>query len=235
MPAGVPNATALKPAFTFAEALVKRRFREIRMRPEQGDITVGPERVMLLRADTLYVSFFDALTPLLGERGTIDLIYTVARETGRTDARAFIDALKPSHTATKVASGLSHMAFTGFASVEVHMDSIIADDDTFFLHYSHPNTIEAEALKARGKKSARAACHFTGGYFAGWCTESLNMHLHAKEVLCSARGDERCELIIAQRHKLEEHHRRLRALLAATPAPAAVASLPPGMPALPKR
>lgn len=210
MSTGLPNAASLKPAFTFAEALVKRRFTDVRMRPHNGNITIGGERFTLVRSDSLYLAFFAALVPLIGERGTIDLIYTVARESGRADARSFLDRFKPSLTATKIASGLSHMAHAGLASVEVFPDSSITEDDAFFLHYSHPNTIEVEALLKRDEIRVRGACHFTSGYFAGWCTEALNVHLHAREVLCIARGDERCELIMAPRNKLDDHYRRLR-------------------------
>jgi predicted hydrocarbon binding protein len=227
MPNGAPLVATLKPAFTFAEALVKRRFSDFLFRPQKGTVVVGAERYVLMRVESLYLSWFEALAPTMGERATIDLIYTVAREMGRSDARAFIDKLRPVHTSTRIASGLAYMAHAGLASVEVFSDSYTADDDTFFLHYSHPNTFETEVLRDRGKKSVRSACFFTGGYFAGWCTEALNMHLHTKEIQCKARGDERCELIMAPRQKLEEHHRRLRPVAPAAPAAPPLPKSPP--------
>jgi hypothetical protein len=129
---------------------------------------------------------------------------------GRSDAKAFIDTYRPVNEIAKLASGLVHMAHAGLASVEVLADTIAKQDDTFFFHYTCPSTFETEVLRDHGRRSIRCACFYSAGYAAGWCTEALNMHLHVREMVCKARGDDRCEFIMAPRPKLDDHYRRLR-------------------------
>lgn len=216
-----PVPAALKPAFTFAETLVKRRFNDLLMRPQKGTVMVGGERYVLVRSESLYLSWFDALARVLGEKATVDLLYSAAREMGRSDAKAFIDKFRLINEIARLASGLVHMAHAGLASVEIYPDSTPTDDDSFFLHYTHPSTFETEVLREHGRRSMRTACFYSAGYSAGWCTESLNMHLHVREILCKARGDERCEFIMAPRQKLDEHHRRMRPAKEGVPSQAA--------------
>jgi son of sevenless-like protein len=205
-----PLPPILRPAFTFADTLVSRRFQDLGMHPERGTVVLGGERYVLLRSESLYLSWFDALAQVLGEKATVDLLYNAAREMGRSDAKAFIDTYRPVNEIAKLASGLVHMAHAGLASVEVLADTVPKQDDSFFFHYTCPSTFETEVLRDHGRRSIRCACFYSAGYAAGWCTEALNMHLHVREMVCKARGDDRCEFIMAPRTKLDEHYRRLR-------------------------
>lgn len=202
---------ALRPEFTFAESTVRRYFSDFQIRSQGGLVLIGDERYVLVRADSLYFGWFEALASRLGEKAAVDLLYTVAREMGRDDAKALIDGCRISDFKTRVACGFFYMAFSGLASVEIFSDSQLSDNDSFFLHYIQLNTFEAEALRGVGRRSFRCACFYTAGFAAGFCTEALNMHLHAREVQCTARGDARCEFILAPRQKLEGYYRMVRA------------------------
>ncbi len=211
---------ALKPEFTFAESTVRRYFSDFQLRSQGGLLLVGDERSVLVRSDSLYFAWFEALASKLGEKVTVDLLYTAAREMGRHDAKAFLERCRVTNPTARVASGFFHMAFSGLAAVEIFADSQLADNDSFFLHYLQLNTFESEALKGMGRRSFRCACFYTAGFAAGFCTEAMNMHLHVREIQCVARGEERCEFLMAPRQKLEEHFRRIRAPQAPAPSPA---------------
>jgi hypothetical protein len=110
----------------------------------------------------------------------------------------------------RLASGPVHFAHAGWAFVEIFEDSAPASDDSYFLHYSHPNTFETEVLRARSISSDEGACLFSAGYSAGWCSAAFGIEVDAREIACVARGDERCEFIMAPEDKLDEHAARLR-------------------------
>ncbi len=200
-----------RPEFIFAESTVRRYFSDLQIRSQGGLLLVGDERYVLMRSDSLYFAWFEALASKLGEKATVDLLYTAAREMGRNDAKAFLERSRMSNFTARVASAFFHMAFSGLSAVEIFSDTQLADNDSFFLHYAQVNTFESEALAGMGRRSFRCACFYTAGFAAGFCTEAMNMHLHVREIQCVARGEERCEFLMAPRQKLEEHFRRLRA------------------------
>ena len=85
-----------------------------------------------------------------------------------------------------------------------------AMDDSYYLHYYHPNTFESEVLKQRGRKLSSCGCLFSAGYSAGWCSEAFHVEVHGREIRCLSSGDETCEFIMAPAGKLDEHQARLR-------------------------
>ena len=200
--------------FEAAEAFVERRFEHVVRRPDQGTIHVGDERYVLVRAEGLYLAWFDALAATFGDEAAAGFIYNSAREIGRADARSFAARLGVTDPVEKLASGPVHFAHAGWAFVDIFDTSRPATDESYFLHYSHPNTFETEVLRARGITRETCACLFSAGYSAGWCSDAFGLEVHAREVRCLARGDARCEFIMAPAHKLDEHEQRVRAAAA---------------------
>lgn len=199
----------LVPAFELAQLLVKRHFAETEQRPEEGTIHIGGERYVLVRADSLYLAWFTALSDAFGRSAATGFIYNTAREIGRNDCNAFSEKLGLSDGVARLASGPIHFAHAGWAFVEIFADSAPARDDSYFLHYSHPNTFETEVLSARNVTSETCACLFSAGYSAGWCSAAFAVDVHAREIACLARGDARCEFIMAPDGRLDEHQARL--------------------------
>ena len=201
----------MRPAFELAEALVKSKFEDLELDPSQGTIHVGGERYVLVRADSFYLGWMSALRGTFGDEAASGFIYNTGREIGRSDSTSFSQRLALTDGVARLASGPVHFAHAGWAFVEIFEDSVPAVDDSFFLHYVHPNTFETEVLRARGLHSSTCACLFSAGYSAGWCSEAFGVEVHAREITCLARGDSVCEFVMAPEGRLDEHEARLRA------------------------
>lgn len=195
--------------FIQAESHVGKLFEGFERKPEEGVIRVGTERYVLMRCESLYSTWFDALAASFGEDAARDFIYNTAREIGRSDAGEFAERLGLTDPVERLATGPVHFAHAGWAFVDILPDGGPAPDDSYFLHYRHPNTFEAEVLLKRGRKVEACACHFSAGYSAGWCSDAFQLELHGREIRCVARGDEHCEFIMAVADKLDAHEERL--------------------------
>lgn len=201
----------LAPPFQRAERFVEELFADVRRRPEQGTIHVGEDRYVLLRAESFYVSWHTALESCYGEESARELIYETARAIGQADCEAFSARLGVTDGVERLASGPIHFAHAGWALVDVCEDSAPAMDQTYYLHYLHPNTFESEVLKKRGTRAEQPSCVFSAGYSSGWCSHAFEIEVHARELRCVASGDDRCEFVMAPIHRLEEHAARVRA------------------------
>ena len=199
----------LEGPFLQAEKYVERLFDGFQRKPEEGVIRVGTERYVLMRCESLYSTWFDALTASFGEDAARDFIYNTAREIGRSDAAEFANRLDVSDGVERLSTGPVHFAHAGWALVEILADSAPAPDSSYFLHYRHPNTFEAEVLLKRGRKVDSCACHFSAGYSAGWCSDAFQLEVHGREIQCTARGDAHCEFIMAVSDELDAHEARL--------------------------
>src|SRR5688572_8066988 len=162
-----------EPPFARAEGFVQKMFADFKREPENGTIHVGGERYVLMRAESLYLGWFDALAEAFGEDAARDFIYNTAREIGRTDSKTFCDRLKLTDGIDRLSSGPVHFAYTGWAFVDILADSAPAPNDDYFLHYFHPNTFEAEVVRRKGRGLERGACLFSAGYSTGWCTAAF--------------------------------------------------------------
>ena len=61
--------------FELAEVIVRNHFADLQLRPASGTVHVGGERYVLLRAESLYLSWFDALSDAFGEEAAREFIY----------------------------------------------------------------------------------------------------------------------------------------------------------------
>lgn len=208
-----------EPPFARAESFVQRLFSDFRREPDQGMLHIGGDRYVLMRAESLYASFFDALAETFGDEVARDFIYNTAREIGRSDSRTFSQRLGLTDGLDRLSSGPVHFAHAGWALVDILGDSAPAMDDSYYLHYYHPNTFESEVLKKLGRTISTCGCLFSAGYSAGWCSEAFQVEVHGREIRCLSRGDSVCEFIMAPSQRLDEHERRLLEPTASTPQP----------------
>lgn len=200
-----------EPPFARAETFVQRLFDDFRRQPEQGMLHVGGDRYVLMRAESLYASFFDALAETFGEEVAREFIYNTAREIGRSDSRTFSQRLGLTDGVDRLASGPVHFAHAGWALVDILDDSAPTMDDSYYLHYYHPNTFESEVLKKLGRQLTSCGCLFSAGYSAGWCSEAFRVEVHGREIRCLSRGDAVCEFIMGPSHRLDGYQQRLMA------------------------
>lgn len=198
-----------EPPFARAEAFVERLFADVRRRPDRGTIHIGEHRYVLVRADSLYLTWFHALTESFGAGAARQFIYNTAREIGRSDSAAFSAELGVSDGIERLASGPVHFAHAGWARVEILDDSVPASDASYYLHYRHPNTFESEVVRRRGETLRECGCLFSAGYSAGWCSDAFGVEVHGREIRCLSRGDAVCEFIMAPIARLDEYQARL--------------------------
>ena len=199
-----------RPPFEKAESYVEGLFAGMRRAPEQGTLHIGDQRYVLMRCESLYLSWFDAMEETFGEETAREFIYNTAREIGRSDSADFSARLQVTDGIERLSSGPVHFAHAGWALVEIIEDSRPATDETYYLHYYHPNTFEAEVIRKRGKPMASCACLFSAGYSAGWCSDAFQIEVHAREIRCTAKGDEACEFIMAPSSQLDAYELKLR-------------------------
>ncbi|MEL6543028.1 MAG: V4R domain-containing protein [Myxococcota bacterium] len=197
----VPDPFA--PLFEKAEDYVSHLFSSLQLQPDQGTIRVGDERYILMRAESFYLSWYDSMAKAFGDDPTRQFIYNTAREIGRSDSASFSKRLGVNDPIERLSSGPIHFAHAGWARVEILPDSTPAPDSSFFLHYCHPNAFEAELYKAQSRVTDQCVCLFSAGYSAGWCSDAFGIELHGREIKCVARGDERCEFIMAPAKALD--------------------------------
>jgi predicted hydrocarbon binding protein len=202
---------AFEPPFAQAEKVVEGLFKQIERRPERGTLHVGRERYVMMRAESLYLTWFKAMAESFGQDAAGEFIYNTAREIGRSDSASFSAELRVTDGVERLASGPVHFAHTGWAFVDILADSAPATDDNYFLHYYHPNTFESEVVVRRGEKLERCGCLFSAGYSSGWCSDAFGIEVQGRELRCVGRGDAQCEFIMAPASKLDEHEARMRA------------------------
>jgi len=200
-----------EPPFARAEEVVSTHFNSLERAPEEGVVRVGGERYVLMRCESLYLGWFDAMAESFGADAAREFIYNTAREIGRADSAAFSKKLGLDDGLDRLSSGPVHFAHAGWAFVDILADSTPATDDNYFLHYHHPNTFESEVVKREGRTVDAPVCLFSAGYSAGWCSDAFGVEVHGREVSCVALGHDHCEFIMAPSHKLDEHEGRLKA------------------------
>jgi hypothetical protein len=196
--------------FQVAEKYVEGLFKEYKREPAQGTIHLGGERYVLVRAESMFNALFDQLENSFGEEQAQEFIYNMARVIGRADCKAFAANRKVTDPAEKLSTGPVHFAHTGWAFVDIFADSKPTPDQSYFLHYQHPNTFESEIYQHKGLRATHPICFFSAGYSAGWCSEAYGLEVHAREIRCSAAGQERCEFIMAPFDKLDGYQREFQ-------------------------
>jgi hypothetical protein len=193
--------------FERAESFVEQWFADMDRRPHQGTLHIGGERYVLVRAASLYLTWFEELEASFGEEPARDFIYNTAREIGRSDSAAFSARFGLSDGLDRLSAGPVHFAHAGWALVEILEDSTPSRDESYYLHYLHPNTFESEVLAARGRRLAACGCWFSAGYSAGWCSDAFAVEVHGRELRCLSKGDDRCEFVMAPSERLDERSR----------------------------
>jgi signal transduction histidine kinase/CheY-like chemotaxis protein len=196
--------------FAKAEAVVSSYFRERRDDPQHGTIEIHGQRYVLVRAASLSVEFFTLVADLYGpgreaeaESFSRNLLYDLAHAIGKSDAHAFHTAMGLTDPLSRLSAGPVHFAHAGWAFVDILPGSRAAPGEDFLMYYDHPYAFESDAWLRAGRTSAFPVCIMNAGYSSGWCEESFGVELVSSEVLCRAKGDERCRFVMAHPNRIE--------------------------------
>jgi len=200
--------------FQEAEAKVEQHFASMEWDPENGRILIGGERYVFIRASSLRIGFPQAIASLLKlDEGInnpliVKLLYEIAKSLGKADAKKFHLSMGLDDPIEKLSTGPVHFAFTGWAKVAILPESHPSPDDDYYLIYTHPQSFEADSfLLSKTELSVIPVCVMNAGYSAGWCSESFDLDLDAREITCRAKGDKECLFIMAPKDKLEQRVR----------------------------
>lgn len=207
----------MKPYFEKAEKYVKNYFSNFSFNRENGSITIGDERYILVRAKSLRVNFAENLAEIMGletenaEIATNTFLYVLAKTIGREDAKYFINSQKVEDPIAKLAAGPVSFNYTGWAFVEISPKSKPSTDNNFFLTYDHPYSFEADAYISSQRHTHKNVCIMNAGYSAGWCSESFGLELDAREIMCRAKGDKACRFVMGIKSRLDEYEKTILA------------------------
>jgi signal transduction histidine kinase/CheY-like chemotaxis protein/HPt (histidine-containing phosphotransfer) domain-containing protein len=198
------------PLFQQAQDYVSRYFEERRFDPTEGTIEIFGQRYMLVRAASMSVEFFDQIMRLYEDKGEDEavavarsLLFDLAHAVGAADARNFHLQMSVTDPIAKLSAGPIHFAHTGWAFVDISIESQPSPDENYYLLYDHPYSFESDSWIRAGKKPNFPVCVMNAGYSSGWCEESFGVTLVASEILCQAKGDEWCRFIMAPPSRME--------------------------------
>lgn len=170
-------------------------------RPEQATMRVGGDSYVLARADSFLRAWIEEMERVLDRESAFQLLYRLAWRIAAQDAAQF--RFEPDLTENRLIPPiLLPDAATGRALVQILPDSSPQCTGEFFLHFVHPGTFESEVARGWTVRDAETVCAFTAGYSAGWCSNALQIELHAREVQCVARGGDSCEFVLGHRDVL---------------------------------
>jgi two-component system, cell cycle sensor histidine kinase and response regulator CckA len=202
------------PLFEKAEEYVKNYFSSYQADNEHGTITIGGERYILVRAKSLRVDFAKHIGNAMGlpddmaETAAAKFLYILAKSIGQEDAKHFVASQNVTNPIEKLAAGPIAFNYAGWAFVDIFPESKPTTDENYLLVYDHPYSFEAEAyVHAKGATAKNPICVMNAGYSSGWCSESFNVDVDAKEILCRAKGDAVCRFVMGKKEKLDEYEK----------------------------
>jgi predicted hydrocarbon binding protein len=198
-------------AFENARSALSEHLGAPHLEPEQGRITFGGERYILVRASSMSVHFLQLISEMYpgldrqeAEQAAASILYDIAHALGKADARTILRLAEIKEPVYKLATGPVHFAFAGWGRVEILPSSRPTPDRDYYLLYDHLDSFEAESWIRYEKRSASPRCFMNAGYSAGWCSVSFGIPLRAREMQCRACGDDRCRFIMAHEERLDD-------------------------------
>ena len=201
-----------EPIFRKAQEYVSAYFSQKKEDASTGTIEVFGQRYILIRAASMSVDFFGTIKGMFKDWGeekasemARTLLFDVAHTIGRMDARNFHQQMGLRDPIEKLSAGPIHFSYTGWAFVDISVESKPTTDENYYLLYDLPLSFEADAWEKSGKKSSSCVCAMNAGYSSGWCEESFGIPLVASEVMCKAKGDSTCRFIMAHPCKITQY------------------------------
>jgi polar amino acid transport system substrate-binding protein len=201
-----------KEIFLKAQEVVNIFFEKREFLPHEGTINIADSRYILMRGDALASEFFMLIRKIYGDGNelladtyTSSLLYELAYNIGKSDAKNFHSTMKLKTPFEKLSAGPIHFAYSGWSFVDIDKDSVATPDENFVLYYSHPYSFESYSWINNKKQALFPICCMNAGYSAGWCEESFGVHLVSKEISCKAFGDDECRFVMSMPDKLDEN------------------------------
>ena len=189
--------------FSQAEENVARFFDNMEWSPVKGMILIGGERYLFISAES-FQNIASSLSKDLNiplERAN-KLYYRIAKVVGQNDARRFIYSTGVTDPIGKLSAGPVSFAFTGNARVSFLPSNPVPNEE-YLLRYDHPHSFEADVfIRKFGTTAKHPVCLWNSGYSSGWCSQSFELELDAREISCRAMGQKYCRFVMAPPERL---------------------------------
>ena len=101
------------PLFQVAEKYVDDFFQTLQLTPQAGTITIGGDRYILIRAESMSHSYVAQVEEVIGQEAAYEFLYNFTRILGQKDARAFSRKMKVEDPIEKLSTGPVHFAYAG--------------------------------------------------------------------------------------------------------------------------
>ncbi len=184
--------------------------------PAEGRVTIGRERVVLIRQESLgalRALLYDQLGSALARATLSQFGYRC----GRIDYEAMAETFGAAGESDRLQLGLALQAWLGVASLEVTRCEHDRDAGKLDIVGWWRNSYEAEAHLAQLGPDDHPVCHALTGYLSGWCSAFLGKPVLAIETRCMGQGEERCDFRIRPDADWGEEAARWRVALTAAP------------------
>ena len=202
----------LQPLFKKVEEKVNNHHDSIQISPDKATIEIAGQRYVLMRASSLSIEFLEGIKNCYKEKGDNEsriigknILFDMSHLIGMEDAIYAQKSMKLNQANELLAAGPIHLAYLGWAQVNIKKNSRISPDQNFYLHFTLPQSFEADSWIKVGKKSTEPVCIMNSGYSSGWCEHSFGIKLTAVEIKCRAKGDQECEFIMAPPNQIQKY------------------------------
>ncbi|MFT6070159.1 MAG: putative hydrocarbon binding protein [Bacteriovoracaceae bacterium] len=202
----------IEPLFKQAEEYVSEYFNKLDLSPSTGQIHINNERYILVRAESLSVHFLEFLINMYpslksneARSASSKVLFDMGHTIGKADAASFNNKSNKTDPIEKLSCGPVHFAHTGWSFVDILESSNPSPDEDFYMLYDHPHSFESDSWLNSDREANFCTCHMNAGYSSGWCTQSFEVEVIAREILCRSKGDKVCRFIMSPPHRLEEH------------------------------
>jgi hypothetical protein len=171
--------------------------------PAAAKVTLGGASHALVPTQVVARGFPDALRQLVGPDVAFTVMYRFGYLIGKAQSEAFFEdrAIEPSDVLYRVLTGPFHLAWAGYADVDLLVWEPYTDARFAILWESDTSFSARDAL---GERRART-CSLQAGYSAGWCTVATGLPLEACELACRAEGVSHCRFLIGHADQVRDH------------------------------
>lgn len=198
-----------------AETLVDRYFAQCYQSAKKGTIEVCGERYLLFRASALSAEFFQVVKDKFADKGkdfAFQFLFDFGHALGKSDAVNLQKKSSCPNGVDTMLAGPIYFSYTGWAFIEI-LQARPEAGDSFFLYSDHICSFEADSWMSTKSNSILESmpkgpvCILGAGYSSGWVSSCFHFpsELLAVELLCKAKGDERCLFVLATENKIHDH------------------------------
>ena len=189
-----------------AKRRVQEFFSKMSRRPEEGLIELAGEPQLLVSFRSIVAAHI-SLSRRFGSRAAELALYRLGYEMGVSCCRAISSAYGIEDPVDRLLMGPFSFVGMGWMPYVDFLKAELEPGEGWLLLWESRSRYAERFLALQGSSEA-PVCFMLAGVSAGWCSESFNLPLAAREVSCMASGGEACRFLVAHRRRLFETSRQ---------------------------